>query len=234
MSSDGSFDQKWRFIEQKDVTPIELAICWDMRPEDPRDEPKRTKHIDGSNGSAAPAVFQIVHSPKENSPPIEDSPLWKQKLYASKRRSASTDSLYVNVSNGRHLLGSAPDLRGRSSSSKRCTACAPKPNSAPIGPPARTHEEYKMAFKAGNPKSGGSTCSSGSKASINVPKQREPYAKRNYDINSLSPPFSMARSGSSSGSCIQYPEHWRLATVYQHSYKNPSSQRRRLLQNVYQ
>ncbi|XP_057662232.1 uncharacterized protein LOC130897412 [Diorhabda carinulata] len=60
-----SFDRKWRFIRQAKVTPMDLAICWDLTPENPKDEPDRTKHIDGSNGSAAPAVFSLVHTPKE-------------------------------------------------------------------------------------------------------------------------------------------------------------------------
>lgn len=66
-----SFDMKWRFIRQSKVTPMDLAICWDMTPEDPHDEPKRTTHIDGSNGSAAPAVFSLVHTPKDEG---EDTP----------------------------------------------------------------------------------------------------------------------------------------------------------------
>lgn len=48
----------------KNMTPMDLAICWDFRTIDPKDEPKRPKHIDGSNGCLAPAVFSMVHSPK--------------------------------------------------------------------------------------------------------------------------------------------------------------------------
>lgn len=63
-----SFDKKWRFIRQSKVTPMDLAICWDLTPEDPTKEPKPPTHIDGSNGSAAPAVFSLVHTPKEEEP----------------------------------------------------------------------------------------------------------------------------------------------------------------------
>lgn len=65
-----SFDKKWRFIRQSKVTPMDLAICWDMTPEDPLDEPKKPTHVDGSNGSAAPAVFSLIHTPKNE----EDTP----------------------------------------------------------------------------------------------------------------------------------------------------------------
>lgn len=43
---------------------MDLAICWDYRPLNPNDEPKKPKHIDGSNGSAAPAVFTLVKTPR--------------------------------------------------------------------------------------------------------------------------------------------------------------------------
>lgn len=46
---------------KKRFTQMDLAICWDLKPDDPHDEPKRSPHIDGSNGSAAPAVFAVVH-----------------------------------------------------------------------------------------------------------------------------------------------------------------------------
>lgn len=84
-----------------------------------------------------------------------------------------------------------------------------------------------MAFKAGVPRSQESVSSS--KSSVRVPKQREPYAKRNYDINSLSPPFSLWKGTA----CHSYPEHWRLASVYQHSYKPIEARKQKLLASVY-
>lgn len=51
-------------FSKKNVGQMDLAICWDYRPLNPNDEPKRPKHIDGSNGSAAPAVFTLVKTPR--------------------------------------------------------------------------------------------------------------------------------------------------------------------------
>lgn len=51
------------------VRPMDLAICWDYRPLDPRNEPKPPPHIDGSNGNVAPAVFTVVKTPR--SPDVE-------------------------------------------------------------------------------------------------------------------------------------------------------------------
>ena len=45
----------------KKVLPIDLAICWDLKPDDSIKEPKRSLHIDGSNGCIAPAVFTMIH-----------------------------------------------------------------------------------------------------------------------------------------------------------------------------
>lgn len=299
-SSDGSFDKKWRFITQKQVSPIDLAICWDMRPEDPTDEPKRPTHIDGSNGSAAPAVFTMVKSPKDNTPqqsrrssvpcdgihgcgtpvPSCDKMTALEKIeYArgytpqqrtiknrpitcqeQRRKSASTDSLYVNMTKNRklsqdtlntqstpptvllkrqHMHKSTPNLSVDNSCSSNCSQngfkklvsreCH-KELVAPLQLDVRPRSEYKMAFKAGVPRRQDSVNSSSTKTTVKVPKQREPYAKRNYEINSLSPPFSMWKGTS----VHSYPEHWRLASVYQHSYKPVEARKCPLLASVYQ
>lgn len=104
--------------------------------------------------------------------------------------------------------------------------------------------EFKCAFKAGIPRSHSSGfCSSfensstGSTASeftsklIHVPKPRHPYAKKNYTIDTLAPPFACWKGGAGQGG---YPEHWRLASVYQHAYKPVEQRKRPLLATVYQ
>lgn len=108
-------------------------------------------------------------------------------------------------------------------------------------------EEYKKAFKAGIPKSNSSgTCTSFDsgidmvsnsssipciKTALKVPKPRNPFAKKNYSITSLNPPFACFKGGAGQGG---YPEHWRLASVYQHAYKPIETRKRPLLQTVYQ
>lgn len=104
---------------------------------------------------------------------------------------------------------------------------------------------FKVPFKVGIPNSNGSgTCTSfdsgcstmsSSSTSIpkimNVPKPRDPYVKKNYTISTLIPPFACWRGGAGQGG---YPEHWRLASVYQHAYKPIEQRRRPLLATVYQ
>lgn len=311
-----------------------------MRPLNPKDEPSRPKHIDGSNISAGPAVFQMVQSPKEpitrrsslpcdgihgcgtisetNSdktstiqqikrPPPGDNlrnyinvktrPITcigsrsssnsdkstPQKIEKPRRppdsyiksrnvcgsvdemsaiqkiekvrdsrpktcvsnqrtKSASTDSLYANMHDRKcsqtslylkrqNFHKSSPNLSSGSNCFKKHVSreCRSPKLMVPLQE-VRPKSEYKMAFKAGVPHSQDSCSSGTNKCDVKVPKQRDPYAKRNYDINSLSPPFSMWKGAS----CHSYPEHWRLASVYQHSYKPVEARKGHLLQSVYQ
>ncbi|CAF4842586.1 unnamed protein product [Pieris macdunnoughi] len=93
----------------------------------------------------------------------------------------------------------------------------------------KTKEDYKFAFKAGNPNSIQSTNSNDSKG-VKMPKMRHPYTKKSYTIPTLAPPFSIWRDANATG----YPEHWRLASVYQHAYKPPEQRRKPLINSVYQ
>lgn len=89
--------------------------------------------------------------------------------------------------------------------------------------------DYKFAFKAGNPNSVQSNSSNESKE-LKIPKMRHPYTKKSYTIPTLAPPFSIWRDANATG----YPEHWRLASVYQHAYKPPEQRRKPLIDSVYQ
>lgn len=106
--------------------------------------------------------------------------------------------------------------------------------------------EFKAAFKAGALKSQSSGfCSSLEHTSnsstltateytskvFKIPKPRQPYAKKNYTIDTLAPPFACWRGGAGQGG---YPEHWRLASVYQHAYKPIDQRKRPLLATVFQ
>ncbi|KAH8261755.1 hypothetical protein KR038_002040 [Drosophila bunnanda] len=101
----------------------------------------------------------------------------------------------------------------------------------------------KAAFRAGVPKHnasgdfvgveppcGGGGGGGGGARVLVVPRPRQPYSKKNYDIDTLVPPFQSQAGGAGQGG---YPEHWRLASVYQHAYKPLDQRRRPLLQTVY-
>ncbi|XP_017038905.1 uncharacterized protein LOC108086491 [Drosophila ficusphila] len=97
----------------------------------------------------------------------------------------------------------------------------------------------KAAFRAGVPKHNATGdfvglehgCGGGGAGRVLVvPRPRQPYSKKNYDIETLVPPFQSQAGGAGQGG---YPEHWRLASVYQHAYKPIDQRRRPLLQTVY-
>lgn len=334
------------------IGAMDLAIGWDYRPLDPRDEPKRPAHIDGSNGSVAPAVFTLVKTPRSPSPGhnnninnntgrsggvfastlgedgfFEKDIMRRKYQFGSKPEelirtctcgtsaekswhTIDDDNNQLLMMNGRSRLRqhehnrrckSSPNLSQMALSNGNCSIVA-KENSAvyaarnssahggellekniSLADKQHRHEhrhsrkcrrskeiknsrlceqyvpevianrpksEYKLAFKAGLPNSNSSgTCTSfdsgcGTNSStvssrscaslqkiVKIPKPRNPYAKKDYIIDTLAPPFACWRGGAGQGG---YPEHWRLASVYQHAYKPVEQRKRPLLATVYQ
>lgn len=62
---------------------------------------------------------------------------------------------------------------------------------------------------------------------IYVPRPKQPYKKKNYQIDSLAPPFS-----SWTGRGDEFPNHLRLSSVYQKAYKPVESRTRRFVQSL--
>uniref|UniRef100_A0A1B0DIC6 DUF4812 domain-containing protein n=1 Tax=Phlebotomus papatasi TaxID=29031 RepID=A0A1B0DIC6_PHLPP len=285
--------------------PMDLAICWDYRPSDPRDEPPRPTHIDGSNGSVAPAVFTLVKTPRDNTPLATgrsggvfsstmreegffDKDVLKQKTEmknasilgrtcccgegGNRSRSALTMNVPADhsisrpksVSRSAELQSSKPLSRTYKSSpnlvelaeraQNECELVCIKHTPILVETKARSSAkpqrpmrlcEYTKPTAASNARlvrndsdsgCGQSISSNGSdkqrvRKTIKVPKPRDPYAKKNYNIETLAPPFACWRGGAGQGG---YPEIWRLASVYQHAYKPVEQRKRTLLATVYQ
>lgn len=135
-------------------------------------------------------------------------------------------------------------VKQKQNSCERTRLC--EQNVAKLNQCYKKQPDFKCAFKAGVPKSNLSGfCSSFENSSngssgtaseftsklIKIPKPRHPYAKKNYTIDTLVPPFSCWKGGAGQGG---YPEHWRLQSIYQHAYKPPEQRKRPLLATVYQ
>ncbi|XP_023725262.1 uncharacterized protein LOC111874200 [Cryptotermes secundus] len=276
------------------VSDMQLAICWDLKPPREEDEPRPSAHIDGSNGSVAPAVFALVRQPspdhgtKENgdgkqgcetkqdcvtkegcetkqdcgtkegcnTPPgngesifnVLPKSAWGEtkennspNVGSVHRRndSAGTECQHTSATlERRKEHQSSPNLMTtghkpakRLLGARPCMACELKQ----LPPQYRPRSEYKMAFKAGKPSNSfdsGRACRPQTAAAkqVHVPKPRAPFAKRSYSIDTLRPPFSLWPGHMGQG----YPEHWRLASVYQHAYKPVEARRKPLLASVYQ
>ncbi|XP_039293206.1 uncharacterized protein LOC111056386 [Nilaparvata lugens] len=156
------------------------------------------------------------------------------------------DTNNVNNDMNNNDNGCGRNGRGKLLNNRPCMACD---TSCSANCHKSSKPEYKMAFKAGKPdnnnshkqsnngsvKNNGSNSSGNSLSSLRsngyqAPKPKVPYAKRSYSIGTLAPPFSLWPGTTGQ----DYPEHWRLASVYQHSYKPMGSRRKTFLQSVYQ
>lgn len=309
--------------DKEKIGPMDLAICWDYRPLNPRDEPKPPVHIDGSNGSAAPAVFTVVKTPRPTNDEIaatgrsggvfsntigeegffDKDIMLRTKNYFSTHLEKNTDRTCRctarDSNHSNNQLNSLSNVRSKSSPNLSVMAQASdssQPNDnilvcnysrehyhyrpeshrhhhhekvkqkSPKQQKCEKHKstnrlceqniiamnqsnhpkaEYKCAFKAGIPKcnssgicssfdsgaSSNATASEFTTKTIKIPKPRNPYAKKNYVIDTLTPPFACWKGGAGQGG---YPEHWRLASVYQHAYKPVEQRKRPLLATVYQ
>lgn len=100
------------------------------------------------------------------------------------------------------------------------------------------HEEcnhhYKMAFKAGVPIStpvkNRTAAASKPARHLKVPKPKTTNSdKKKYVIGTLLPPFSMWPGTTAR----DYPEHWRLTSVYRQAFKPLELRKQPLLQTVY-
>ncbi|XP_050299108.1 uncharacterized protein LOC126737997, partial [Anthonomus grandis grandis] len=254
-SSVGSFERKWRFIRQNKVNPIDLAICWDLCPENVADEPKPPAHIDGSNGSQAPAVFSLVHTPKDEGDnervpkcdgvhgcgPIFDhgAKANQEKEFIFDRPKTSKCSSETSGKSEKKRSKSAHDRQeenkpagGNSSSCSSSSAKGKRthhrhrstPNLSELSgeksetPPCKQHSCKKLGKRL---------CVA---CELNkLPREQGAKQKTEYKMAfKAGVPQKFNREKRE-----DYPEHWRLATVYQHSYKPPHLRKRSLLQTVY-
>ncbi|KDR08906.1 hypothetical protein L798_00560, partial [Zootermopsis nevadensis] len=219
------------------VSDMHLAICWDLKPLKEEDEPRPSPHIDGSNGSAAPAVFALVHQPPPDHGTKEGC---GTKEHCDTKEGCGTpegcdtppdkrENVFTVIPKNAWVEtkeNSSPNVGTRP-----CVACELKQPS----PQYRPRSEYKMAFKAGKPNNSMNSIvntrpQTTAAKRMHVPKPRVPFAKRSYSIDTLMPPFSLWPGHTEQ--C--YPEHWRLASVYQHAYKPVEARRKPLLASVYQ
>lgn len=278
--------------KDKNFGPIDLAICWDLAPEE---KPRRSLHIDGSGGGEAPSVFAVVRpeereicvagSPQavathvatsvdENNvgtlppkigqkvdpnpkrvtnrsaimaqvKPVNDSPAPSYHSLSPESAEVARNhpkTAWTNHDTSKELSerlkeleetsrkqGNTPISRTKSTPNLAPKKCEGSNCGTESSTDKKSYKEHKMAFKAGMPQIGHTPQPQPTK-SVKMPKMRPPYAKKNYAISTLIPPFSLWPDHHGQ----EYPEHWRLASVYQHSYKPVDKIRKPLLASVYQ
>ncbi|XP_037934217.1 uncharacterized protein LOC119668696 isoform X2 [Teleopsis dalmanni] len=281
--------------QNKKMSAMDLAICWDYTPLNPNDEPQRAMHIDGSNDSAGPAVFTHVKTPREDvatstgrSAGVFNNTLGEASFFDKDILSRKTDFIGKNLDKDDNCVCDSNDFdiphRSHSVSnilnqtmppryskqyqstssdmtqqklkalrkkylgtddggpiclteatepackrsgffrrarSRLCHKVAPQSACCPTNN-FETRYPCKSIFRIGNTKY--------NRAVLVIPRPRNPYKRKNYSIDTLVPPFTSYQGGAGQGG---YPEHWRLASVYQHAYKPLAQRRKPLLQTVY-
>lgn len=109
------------------------------------------------------------------------------------------------------------DRRKHASYLRNCTACQLRRKDEEKE--ARKHRQ-RLALHSAAPKldaGGDRSRKNGLPSAANVPRPRTPFARRNFCIDTLTPPFSVVKGCRDA----DYPEHWRLTSVYQQSYRPP-------------
>ncbi|EZA51459.1 hypothetical protein X777_09728, partial [Ooceraea biroi] len=221
-------------------TRMDLAICWET-PVDPVYEPRRSTHIDGSEGGSAPAIFAMIeHTPVPKNHELlairnteENKCTCARREEDSRRNPCCCDCLRDELRGGLSQSGklsrsvSVPRVTER-----RCAACGGSESKATLErkgkkDPRLIRSAVGVALGLEHRSRTGDDeepCrNEHSPTRMTVPRPRTPFARRTFCIDTLAPPFSIIDGYRDT----DYPEHWRLMTVYQQSYKYPQQRRTR-------
>lgn len=219
---------------KKPKTNMDLAICWET-PMNPVYEPHKSRHIDGTEGGSGPAIFALIqHTPI---PENRESLNIEKNTHDDCMKEENSRNLFeccceclckgiesvvvADQSKSREKSRSnlLPRLRIRE---RRCVACGPKfPEKCPDS--RLTRSAVGIALDVEEKKN---ICKNKFTTSMTMaipPRPKTPFAKRSFCIDTLAPPFSVT----SGHRDTDYPEHWRLMSVYQQSYKNPQKRKTR-------
>ncbi|KYM97159.1 PREDICTED: uncharacterized protein LOC108778693 [Cyphomyrmex costatus] len=219
---------------KKPETRMDLAICWET-PIDPVYEPRKATHIDGSEGGSAPAIFAMIqHTPVPKNRELLSRNEERNKCGCTRQIKVEKDS----TCSCNELCGERRcEIPSRSNSvpritERKCTACRGGETEAEL---ARRRKDPRLirsavGFALGLEEKRGPTTGDDvarrnglPPMKMTVPRPRTPFARRAFCIDTLAPPFSVMNGCRDA----DYPEHWRLMSVYQQSYRNPQKRRTR-------
>ncbi|XP_043518504.1 uncharacterized protein LOC122533142 [Frieseomelitta varia] len=214
---------------KKPKTKMDLAICWET-PLNPVYEPSRPTHIDGSEGGLAPAIFtlvqhgsssRLVHSGTSRSDKgckccRCHCKLQEDSNYSRNKNNKSTkcccDCLCKGLNEMKVSKKVQVEERPTAGHFRKCVACKSQTRN--------TREDPRLIKSAvglalGTEKPGRGYQRGESKATIS--KSKSSFTRKSFCIDTLTPPFSVVNGCRDA----DFPEHWRLMSVYQQSYKNP-------------
>lgn len=203
-------------------TKMDLAICWET-PINPIYETSKPTHIDGSKGGVAPAIFTLVQHTSTSRASVYSETAKNEKSSTSCRDQCKLQEDYCYKN------------KGKNNKNVKCYDCTCKDLNVNILKKNKVEEQPKREMfrkcVACNMKNidprlirsavglalGTENNQQKDESKLTIPRPKTPFAKKSFCIDSLVPPFSIVnryRDG-------DFPEHWRLMSVYQQSYKNP-------------
>ncbi|XP_017891942.1 uncharacterized protein LOC108632119 [Ceratina calcarata] len=214
---------------------MDLAICWET-PIDPVYESPKPVHIDGSDGGLAPAIFTLVQhdslakatihsgtarsnngrsiSCQDQSRQANDTRVDENREEHKRSAKCCCDCLCKGLNGVNISKKSEMKEQPRRAPFRKCIACGTKN----MGDDPRLIKSA-VGLALGTEKPGNIQDKGANK--MMVPKPRTPFAKRSFCIDTLAPPFNVVNKTRDA----DFPEHWRLMSVYQQSYKNPYRRR---------
>ncbi|XP_033218252.1 uncharacterized protein LOC117173719 [Belonocnema kinseyi] len=230
---------------KKPETYMDLAICWET-PIDPEYEPRRAHHIDGSDGGPAPAVFSLVQHSLTSSDKIvqqcqgcnrqleknDDQPKNGNQEEEDEGKNCDLcenfDSIRISAEDNRknNYIKSNLGFRQRpkhANQLRHCTACDAMGKGT--GNNCNKAQDSRLIQSASCFAKNKNCRRNGLPTKFQIPRPKTPFARRSFCIDTLAPPFSIIQGCRDA----DYPEHWRLTSVYQQSYRNPKKQKGTIL-----
>ncbi|KAG6796851.1 hypothetical protein HZU73_07837 [Apis mellifera caucasica] len=191
-------------------TKMDLAICWET-PINPIYETPKPTHIDGSEGGVAPAIFTLVQHSSTSKASVHSETVKNEKsstsyqdqcklqdsnyCYKNKEENSKNVKCYDCTCKDSNILKKNKiEEQPKKETFRKCIAC----NMKNIDPRLIRSAVGLTLGTENNQKD---------ESKLTIPRPK----------TSLVPPFNIVnryRDG-------EFPEHWRLMSVYQQSYKNP-------------
>ncbi|XP_026299194.1 uncharacterized protein LOC100578641 [Apis mellifera] len=189
---------------------MDLAICWET-PINPIYETPKPTHIDGSEGGVAPAIFTLVQHSSTSKASVHSETVKNEKsstsyqdqcklqdsnyCYKNKEENSKNVKCYDCTCKDSNILKKNKiEEQPKKETFRKCIAC----NMKNIDPRLIRSAVGLTLGTENNQKD---------ESKLTIPRPK----------TSLVPPFNIVnryRDG-------EFPEHWRLMSVYQQSYKNP-------------
>ncbi|OAD60598.1 hypothetical protein WN48_05115 [Eufriesea mexicana] len=215
-------------------TKIDLAICWET-PINPVYEPPRPTHIDGTEGGLAPAIFTLVQHNSNSRASVCSETAKNKNESLSQRNQKCKSQEDLNYSGNENKKNDNKNMKSRDCpcnklngvdissknqgqeqsrrSFRKCVACETK----------NTKDDPRLIRSAVGLALGTEKTINGQRdgSKSTIPRPKTPFARKSFCIDTLTPPFSITNGCRN----IDFPEHWRLMSVYQQSYRNPYRRR---------